>query len=565
MTKFMMRIVCVFFFSISLLPFSCAQPFGVQPKPTRQDTLRGSIAAERAWWNVLAYHIVVEPDYLTKTIRGRNEIIFEVLQSGKNKRMQIDLQQPMTIDSLRLEQNMPLKKNQLNRDGNVYIIDFGNYEFGNNIPSSAKQSYSLQIYFSGKPREAVYPPWDGGWIWARDTKGRPFISVACQKLGASVWYPCKDHQSDEPDNGASLTIKVADTLVAVGNGRLKEKNKHADGTTSWTWVVTNPINNYNIIPYIGSYVHFSDTLMGEKGKLDLDYWVLDYNLEKARKQFSRDVKPTLRCFEYWFGPFPFYEDSYKLVEAPHLGMEHQSAIAYGNKYQNGYLGMDLSGSGWGKKWDYIIVHETGHEWFGNNITTNDIADMWVHEGFTDYSETLFVEWLYGKQAGNEYTQGLRSKILNDRPIIGPYGVNREGSSDMYYKGSNLIHMLRQIIDDDSLFRNILRGMNKTFRHKTVDSKDVEEYISRQAGKVFSRVFDQYLRTTKIPVLEYKIQGDRIFYRWANCVDGFKMPVRLETSGVWLFPETDWKDMTATAELIENFKADKNFYITVKKL
>lgn len=565
MTIFMTRIVFVFFFSISLLPFSCAQPFGVQPKLTRQDTLRGSITAERAWWNVLAYHIEVEPDFSTKTIRGRNEIIFEAMQSGKNKRMQIDLQQPMTIDSIRLEQNILLKKNQLTREGNVYFIDFGKYEFGNDIQSTAKKTYSLQIYFSGRPREAVYPPWDGGWIWAKDSKGRPFISVACQKLGASVWYPCKDHQSDEPDQGASLTIKVADTLVAVGNGRLKEKNKHTDGTTSWTWVVTNPINNYNIIPYIGSYVHFSDTLMGEKGKLDLDYWVLDYNLEKAIKHFGRDVKPTLRCFEYWFGPFPFYEDSYKLVEAPHLGMEHQSAIAYGNKYQNGYLGRDLSGSGWGKKWDYIIVHETGHEWFGNNITTNDIADMWVHEGFTDYSETLFVEWLYGKQAGNEYTQGLRSKIQNDRPIIGPYGVNREGSSDMYYKGSNLIHMLRQIIDDDSLFRNILRGMNETFRHKTVDSKNVEEYISNMSGKDFSNVFDQYLRTTKIPVLEYKIQDGRVSYRWANCVDGFNMPVRLATSGAWLLPETDWKNMAATAELVENIQADKNFYITVKKL
>ena len=308
-------------------------------------------------------------------------------------------------------------------------------------------------------------------------------------MGASVWYPCKDHQSDEPDNGASLTITVPDTLVAVSNGRLKEKKSNNDGTVTWRWEVKNPINNYNIVPYIGKYVNFTDTLNGEKGKLDLSFWVLDYNLEKAKQQFDRNVKPMLHCFEYWMGPYPFYEDSYKLVESSHLGMEHQSATAYGNHYMNGYLGMDLSGSGWGKNWDYIIVHESGHEWFANNITTNDIADMWVHEGITDYSETLFVECQYGKEAANEYTQGLRKGIHNDKPIIGPYGVNQEGSNDMYDKGNNIMHTIRQIINNDSLFRNILSGLNKDYYHKTVDSKDIENYISRKSGIDFSEVFD----------------------------------------------------------------------------
>ncbi len=382
---------------------------------THQDTLRGTITRERAWWNVLRYDIYVKPDYFNKKIEGYNIIEFATANYPEVPVMQIDLQEPMLIDSI-----IFLEKYKLGfkKDGNAYFITLFKEKKG-------ARKLKIKIFFSGKPREAINPPWDGGWIWSKDEKGRPWMTVACQGLGASVWYPCKDHQSDEPDLGAVLTIKVADTLTAVGNGRLSNKMKNGDGTTSWTWHVKNPINNYNIIPYIGKYVNWTEIYKGEKGNLDCSYWVLDYNLEKAKKQFGRDVKPMLTCFEEWFGPYPFYEDSYKLVETPHLGMEHQSAIAYGNKFLNGYLGDDLSGTGWGKNWDYIIIHESGHEWFANNITTNDIADMWVHEGFTDYSEVLFVECRYGKKAANEYCQGLRQNIQNDKPIIGPYSVNKK--------------------------------------------------------------------------------------------------------------------------------------------
>ena len=478
--------------------------------------------------------------------------------------MQIDLQKPFKIDSIYYDGKMYINDpaKPYYNDGNVWFIP---------LPKDPLNSiHTIGIVYHGIPRPAITPPWDGGWIWSKDEKGRPWMTVACQGLGASVWYPCKDHQSDEPDNGASITITVPDDLVAVANGRLKEKRSQ-NGSTSWTWEVKSPINNYNIVPYIGKYVNFSDTYDGEKGKLDLNYWVLDYNLDKAKKQFDQNVKPMLKSFEYWFGPYPFYEDGFKMVESSHLGMEHQSAIAYGNHYVNGYYpgfgnsGMDLSGSGWGLKWDYIIIHEAGHEWFGNNITTNDIADMWVHEGFTDYSETLFVESLFGKKAADEYTQGLRNNIQNDAPIIGPYGVNKEGSSDMYYKGNNVIHTIRQVINDDELFRNILRGMNKDFYHKTVNSLDVEKYISERSGKDLSKVFDQYLRTTKIPVLEYKIQGDKISYRWNNCVTEFAMPVKLKIADEWLYPTTDWKQTNGTADLINNFDIDKNFYIIVKKV
>ena len=480
--------------------------------------------------------------------------------------MQIDLQQPMEIDSIIFEKK---KISTFKRSGNVYIIDFGSYEFTAARTLVKKDKaiplHTIKIYFHGKPREAINPPWNGGWIWSKDAKGRPWMTVACQGLGASVWYPCKDYQGDEPDLGALLQVRVPDTLVAVANGKLYAADVQKDGTTLYTWQVKNPINNYNIVPYIGKYVHWTDNYIGETEKnLSLDYWVLDYNLEKSKKQFGRDVKRMLEAFEYWFGPYPFYEDGFKIVESSHLGMEHQSAIAYGNYYLDGYLGMDLSGSGWGKKWDYIIVHESGHEWFANNITTNDIADMWVHEGFTMYSEVLFTEYHYGKQAGDEYLQGIRQKISNDRPLIGPYGVNKEGSGDMYNKGASLLHTIRQVINDDTVFRKILRGLNKDFYHKMVDTKDVEDYFSLHSGKDLSKIFDQFLRTTEIPVLEYKINAGNFSYRWANCISGFNMPVYTEKIG-WLSPTTEWKDRMIPAGLIDQLHANANFYITTKKV
>jgi aminopeptidase N len=524
-----------------------SQPLNQKQKFTKQDTLRGSITPERIWWDVLRYDLEITPDFDRKRISGRNRIEYKVLQDNYSAYIQIDLQNPLIIDTIfyngKLYINYPGKP-YYNRE-NVWMIP---------LPKAKKGSVnSITIVYSGKPHEAHNPPWDGGWIWHKDIQGRPWMSVACQGLGASVWYPCKDHQSDEPDNGASITVNVPNYLVVVANGKLKSKNI-GNEKVSYTWEVKNPINNYNLVPYIGKYVNWTETINGEKGKLNSSYWVLDYNLEKAKEHFKQ-VPTTIKAFEHWFGPYPFYEDDFKMVEAPHLGMEHQSAIAYGNKFQNGYLGGDLSGTGWGNDWDYIIVHETGHEWWGNSITTKDIADMWVHEGFTDYSETLFVEQLFGKEAANEYCRGLRKNISNDKPIIGFYGVNQEGSGDMYYKGANLLHTIRQIINDDEKFRSILRGLQKDFYHQTVTSKQVEEYFIKQSGKDLSKVFDQYLRTNKIPVLELK--GDN--YRWGNTVAGFNMPVKL-TGGEWIFPTEQWKKSA-----VKKIDVDKNFYVQVKKV
>jgi aminopeptidase N len=559
-----------FIFCCSLfIAGSCtAQPLNQKKRFTHQDTLRGTITPERAWWNVLRYDIDVTPDFNSKTIKGTTEILIQVLSPYST--LQIDLQQPLVIDSIAL-----VKKKQLDpatnkdilfvhrtplsfkQDGNAWFVK---------MPALEKNSIQfIEVNYHGKPREAVRPPWDGGWIWKKDKLGRPWMSVACQGLGASVWYPCKDHQSDEPDSGAFISITVPDTLVAVANGRLQNKYAHDNGTATYDWKVINPINNYNIVPYIGKYVTWHEDYQGEKGKLDCDYWVLDYELEKAKEQFKQ-VPKMLKSFEYWFGPYPFYEDGYKLVQAPHLGMEHQSAVAYGNEFQNGYRGKDLSGSGWGTKWDFIIVHESGHEWFANNITTNDIADMWIHEGFTNYSETLFTTSEFGVEAGNDYCIGSRNNIQNDIPVIGFYGVNQEGSGDMYCKGGSLLHNIRQIINDDEKFRQILRGLNKDYYHQTVNSKDVEAYISKKAGKDFSKLFDQYLRTVKIPVLEYKQNGYTIQYRFTNCVSGFSMPLKVKFKGEhWITANEQWQKLEAYPEGDTTFKVDRNFYVDVKKI
>ena len=514
---------------------------------TRADTLRGSLNEARNWWDVQHYAVYVEPDYDNKTIKGKVDIRFKVLSPGKT--MQIDLQEPMQLGKAYIgDKPMTFK-----RDGNTFLINVSDILSKDSI-------FTLALQFQGNVTVAKRPPWDGGWIFSKDKLGRPWMSVACQGLGASVWFPCKDHQSDEPDQGSTLKINVPDSLMAVGNGRLISKEKYRQGWTAYQWEVKNPINNYNIIPYIGKYVSFSESYPGEKGKLDCDYWVLDYNLDKAKKQFAQ-VKPMLQAFEHWFGPYPFYEDGFKLVESPHLGMEHQSAVAYGNGFQNGYRGRDLSGSGWGLNWDFIIVHESGHEWFGNNITTKEVADMWVHEGFTNYSETIFTTHHYGKEAGNAYVQGTRKLVQNDLPIIGKYGVNEEGSGDMYYKGGNLVHLIRQLFDDDEKFRMALREMNKRFYHTTTTSAAVEQFWSEQLKRDLSPLFDQYLRSTKIPTLQIEKVGNKIKYRWADCNNNFNIPLRVIVDGnpLWIEPTITWKTFKGKSS-INSFEPDKNFFV-----
>jgi len=517
---------------------------------SRQDSLRGSLGKGRIQWNVMHYDITLKPDINNQNIEGLTTITYA--DSGTHL-LQIDLQSPMQIDSIVLYH----QQLAYTREGNVYWVKV-NSSSSKVFPGIKK----MHIYFHGRPKTAKHAPWDGGWVWTKDKKGNPWISAACQGLGASSWFPCKDTQSDEPDNGAVLKIIVPDSLQAIGNGRLSSVKKLDNHLDKYTWEVTSPINNYDIIPYIGKYTHFSEQFKGLKGNLDMDYWVLAYNLEKAKTHFT-DANKLLTALEYWFGPYPFYTDGYKLVEAPYLGMEHQSAIAYGNGYMKGYMGSDRSGTGHGMNWDFIIVHESGHEWFGNNITANDIADMWIHESFTNYSEVLFTEYFYGKKAADEYVIGLRKNISNDIPIIGDYEVNKEGSGDMYDKGANMIHTIRQIINNDKKFRTILRGLSKEFYHQTVSTSQIEQYISNKSGIDFSPVFNQYLRTTAIPNFSYEIKSGKLFYKWTNVDANFNMPVKISIGNKkekWLYPTINIQSIPL--KFSENgIKVNSSFYVT----
>jgi aminopeptidase N len=480
--------------------------------------------------------------------------------------MQIDLQQPLAIDSaFDMDKNKSYHLNY-EREGNVYWVHF------HKTPKVGAEKI-IRIYYHGQPREAKNPPWDGGVTWSKDSIGNSFISTSCQGLGASIWWPCKDHQSDEPELGARISITTPDSLMDISNGRLTQiTNLTETHQKTWVWEVKNPINNYSLSMNIAKYETFSDTIHGEAGVLPMNFYVLPYHLEQAKLQFQQ-AKSMLHCFEFWLGKYPFYEDGYKLIEVPYLGMEHQSAVTYGNKFKNGYLGRDLSGTGWGLKWDFIIIHESGHEWFGNNITTKDIADMWIHEGFTNYTETLYTQWLSGKQAAYEYNYGIRKNISNKAPIIGKYGVNTEGGNDMYYKGSNLIQTIRNSIDDDSLFRKTLRGMNETFYHQTVMSADIESYISKSVGFDYSFVFDQYLRNTNLPVLELDYQKDKkkLNFRWTNCIDGFNLPIILKTDNdkKKLLPQKNvWNSIEIKDAERGHFyypSLELSYYIKVKEL
>ncbi len=537
------KLYFLFFFVLNFYVSILAQT----PKFTKYDSLRGYLFPERAWYDVLKYDLTVEFDIAHKSIKGSNQITFKKVAS--NSIMQIDLQQPMVLDSVLFHQN----KLSFQRDSNVFFIDFKN---ANNIAIMD----SLKLFYHGQPTIAKNPPWDGGFVYKKDENNKAWVAVACQGFGASAWWPCKDHQTEEPDNGMTITLIYPDTMKGISNGRLVAEQTINKTWTASKWQVKNPINSYDVTFYLGDYVQFSDTMNGVNGKLDIAYFVLRHNLEKAKKQFEV-VKPMLRAFEDWMGPYPFYEDSYKLVDAPYLGMEHQSAVAYGNKYKMGYLGRDRSGTGNGLLFDFIIVHETGHEWYGNSITAKDVADEWIHEGFTTYTETMFAENMFGKSKAWAYVRGQRRNIQNDAPCIGTYGVQSSGS-DTYDKAANMLHTIRQVVDNDKVFKRMIKHMNKTFYHQTVTSDEIEKFMTKQGKKDLSKIFDQYLRATQPPKLEYKIVDNKIMYRWNCNIAQFNMPLKvsINNKSKWIHPTDDWKKLKAKELLV-----DENFYIKLEKI
>lgn len=532
------------------LLFTSIGSFAQKKEFTHADTLRGSITPEREWWDLTYYHLNVRPNANDSTLTGSTVISYKVLKPYQS--MQVDLQEPLQVTKV-VQDGESLS---YRRDGNAFFITLKKKQ-------ETGKAESLEVFYTGKPRLAKRPPWDGGVQWVPDDKGNTMIATSCQGLGSSVWWPCKDHMYDEPDS-MLISITVPKAMMDVSNGNLRSVTDNGDNSHTFNWFVGNPINNYGVNMNVANYVSWKETFRGEKGNLQLSYYVLPQNLEKAKEQFKQAPK-MLEAFEHWFGPYPFYEDGYKLVEVPYLGMEHQSSVTYGNDYKMGYRGRDLSNTGWGLKWDFIIIHESGHEWFANNITYKDVADMWVHESFTNYSENLYTEYYFGKKAGQDYVIGTRALIANDIPIIGVYGVNQEGSKDMYYKGGNMLHTIRQVVNDDEKWRQILRGLNKTFYHQTVDGSQIEKYISEHAGRDLSKVFDQYLRDVRIPVLEYAFNSKGLQYRWINTVAGFDMPVKVKLASgkeEFLYPTNEWKTLKVKGD--KSLTVDRNFYVEAKE-
>ena len=533
--------------------FAAAQQLPGRPAFTRADSLRGGQGPLRTCYDLNYYYLDVRLDVARRFLSGSNRFRFTATEDFT--RLQFDLFANLKVEKV-LYQNKELP---FTREANAVFVTFPQ-----TIQKGRRDEFT--VYYSGFPTVAKKAPWDGGLVFAQDAAGRPWAATACQGVGASIWWPCKDQQADEVDS-MLISVSVPKGLKDVSNGRLRKITKLRDGYTRFDWAVRSPINNYAVALNVGDYQHLSGGVYeGEKGPLTLDYWVLPENLAKAKTHFAANVRPMLKSMEHWFGPYPFYEDGYKLVDAPFLGMEHQSAVAYGNLYQNGYLGQDRSATGWGLKWDFIIVHESGHEWFGNNLTTRDIADMWVHESFTTYSEALFVESQFGKAAAQEYIHGQRRNIQNDAPIIGASGVNQAGSSDMYDKGRNLLHMLRLVVNDDEKWRRLLRGLSGTFYHQTATGQQVIEYFNRESGRDLTKIFDQYLRHASLPVLEIRFDQDQALARWVAAGPGFDMPARLRLKGgaYQLVPMgTKFKPLNLPGATRDNLEVDTfNFYIGV---
>jgi aminopeptidase N len=500
-----------------------------QETTTRKDSLHGGLRIERTCFDVLHYDLNIKINPVEKSIVGFNVITFRVIQN--TSKIQLDLFENMKIDSIIFNK----KKLQYKREFDAVFIDFP-------VVLNQNSEQNISFYYAGNPIIAKRAPWDGGFVFKKDVNGKDFVGVACQGTGASLWFPCKDSQSDEPDLGATIKVAVPTGLTNVSNGRLIGSTDLKNGYTQWNWEVKNPINSYDITVNIGDYVHFGENYKG----LDLDFYVLRENEAKAKTQFEQ-VKPMMDCFQAKFGQYPFANDGYKLVETSYLGMEHQSAVAYGNKYLQGYLGSDLSGTGVGLLFDFIIIHESGHEWFGNSITSRDIADMWIHEGFTCYTESVFLECQYGFQKAQVYINGLKKNIQNDKPIIGPFGVNKEGSGDMYYKGALMLNTIRSIINDDEKWWKIILKYSETFRHKIIDTDVVVTFFNQESGLDLTPIFNQYLKFNDIPVLELLIKKKKLHYKWKTGLANFNMPIdiNIENKITRLFPTNKWN--------ISNFK------------
>ena len=523
---------------------------------SRAEILKGALTPERTCYHVDSYHLDVRIDPATKSIKGSNQLTFKTLNDFT--KMQIDLWSNLPITKIVFDERTPA---QFTRELNAVFVE---------LPEKAlKESiHSVTVFYSGEPSIARRPPWDGGISWEHDEEGNPWIVVTCPETGASIWWPNKDHASAKPDT-MTISITVPPGLDEISNGRLRARTVLPDGWVRYDWFVSRPIDNYCVTFNIGKYAHFSDEYVSADGeKLTLDYYVMPKGLEKAREQFKQ-VKTMLSVYEKYFGKYPFYSDGYKLVECPHTGMEHQSCIAYGNHYLGGYRGRSLSEVG--LKFDFIIIHESAHEWWGNSVSMKDIADMWIHESFGAYAESLFVEEEYGHDAAIKYINAKKVNVRNERPIISDYGRYQRSAQDMYDKGQLILNTLRSVLNDDALWVSILRGIQDKFKYQNVSADEVFAFINEKAGRDLTYFFEQYFRRTNIPTLTVQTakEGDSITarYRWEADVDNFRMPVKVTlTAGLYEFitPTTSWQTNKLNGIAPEDFKvAEDLFYVNTR--
>ena len=515
-------------------------------EPTRADILRGAYGEDRANNDLLYYHLDIRVDPEKKFISGKNTIRFKMLKDGN--RIQLDLNPSLNIDKILLGTTELKYEREL---GAVFV----------NFPETmrAGRTVSIDFYYSGTP---VTTGRFGGFTFDKDPQGRTWIYTACEGIGASIWWPNKDQWRDEVEN-MEISVAIPNGLTDVSNGKFMGKTDLGDGYTRWDWFVHYPINNYDVSINVGNYVEFSDKL----GDLPLDFYVLPEDFDKAKNQFAQ-AKGMIEAYQHYFGEYPFKKDGYKLVEVPYSGMEHQTAVTYGNHFANGYLERDWTGVGISPKFDFIIIHESGHEWFGNAITAADPSDMWIHEGWTTYLESLYVEYRWGKDDGIKYNNGYKSKVQNKRPIIGQHDVNAEPPQDMYFKGTLFIATLRSVVNDDAKWFKILHEFFQHFKYKNIMTEDVVAYFNEKTGMNLTPIFNQYLRHTAIPTLELKFNdADKtVSYRWQVDEPAFAMPVRVGSKDNWQIIQatTEWKTMPTTLKKDDFDVATDLYYVNVAK-
>jgi len=520
-------------------------PPTTQGPPTRADLLRGQYGRYRANNDLLFYHLDIRVDPDKKSIAGKNTIRFRML--ADDTRIQLDLAANLNIDKILLG-STPLK---YERDLGTVYVDF---------PSTlrAGREYTIDFHYSGLPQEQGR---FGGMAFRKDTAGHHWITTACEDEGASVWWPNKDQWRDEVER-MEISVAVPNDLVDVSNGRFVGKTDLGDGYTRWDWLVQYPINNYNVALNIGRYEHFSDKF----GDLPLDFYVLPHNLDKAKRQFAQ-TKPMLEAFRSYFGEYPFQKDGFKLIEVPYSGMEHQSAVAYGNGFVNGYLDRDWTGIGISLKFDFIIIHESGHEWFGNAVSAADVSDMWIHEGWTTYLESMYVERLFGHDDAIRYVNSYKSKVQNREPVITQRGIHRQPMQDMYFKGTLFLNTLRSVVNDDAVWWALVRDFYQQFKYRNIMTEDVVRFFNSRTGRDWTPIFDQYLRRSALPTLELAFnEPGSMAFRWKADERAFAMPVRVGRPGSWMMiePTTDWKVMRTPLAKDEMEVATDLYYINVEK-